>query len=47
MRRKQWHANSVYQPVAGVQIVGTSQKDVSSKNSEGVTSFLPFLTLAL
>ena len=47
IRMRQWHANSVYQPVAGVQIVGTSQKDVSRKNSERVTSFLPFLTLAL
>ena len=42
MRRKQWHANSVYQPVAGVQIVGTAQKDVSRKNSEWLASFLPF-----
>ena len=35
---KQWHATSV----AGVQIVGTAQKDLSRKNREGVASFLPF-----
>ena len=44
---KQWHANSVYQPVAVVQNVGTAQKDVSRKNSERVASFLPFFPLAL
>jgi len=42
MRIKQWHATSVYQPVAGVQIVGTAQKDLSRKNREGAASFLPF-----
>ena len=42
MRIKQWHATSVYQPVAGVQIVGKAQKDLNRKNREGVASFLPF-----
>ena len=37
-------ATSAYQPVAGVQIVGTVQKDLSMKHREGVasTSFLLF-----
>ena len=34
MRIKQWHATSVYQPVAGGQILGTALKDLNRKNRE-------------
>ena len=50
MRIQQWHATSLYQPVAGVRIVGTAQKDLNRKNREleggGRLSFL-FISLAL
>ena len=48
IRIKQWHANSVYQPVAGVQIVGTAQKKMwAGKTARGWRLSFLFFPLAL